>query len=203
MIRNKTREIAFMDRAHARDWIITQQLGRRNLTAEQKKYLIGLRFNSEKRQDGGHGNQKSVHQNDGPVDTAERLAAEYKMGKATIERSGEFAKAVDTIAANVGPQARTAILQRDIGMTAKNVELARRPVEAQRAALQEPKAVMITPEPEITPAAHCYAVYGRRSRHPAGLPVQAGRVRGTSAAGSTGRSRALGAHDRSGSPSGL
>jgi hypothetical protein len=29
--------------------IINNQLGRRNLTAEQKKYLIGLRFNSEKK----------------------------------------------------------------------------------------------------------------------------------------------------------
>src|SRR4051812_13763196 len=113
MIRNKTREIAFMDRAHARDWIITQQLGRRNLTAEQKKYLIGLRFNSEKT--AGHG-AKSAAQNEPQLHTADRLAEEYKVSRETIKRSGEFAKAVDTIAANVGPQARTAILQRDSGI---------------------------------------------------------------------------------------
>jgi hypothetical protein len=98
-------------RAHARDWIITQQLGRRNLTAEQKKYLIGLRFNSEKAKPGGTGaNQhKQSPQNEG---TAERLAEDYKIGKATVERSGQFAAAVDAIAANVGPQARTAIQSR-------------------------------------------------------------------------------------------
>lgn len=141
----KTREIAFMDRAHARDWIITQQLGRRNLTAEQKKYLIGLRFNSEKAQ--GKRTDLTSGQSDQKL-TAEKLAEEYKIGEKTVRRSGEFAAAVDTIAANVGPQARTAILQRDSGMTAKNVvELARRPVEAQRAALQEPKAITPTPEP--------------------------------------------------------
>ena len=56
---------------------------------------------------------------------------------ASLMQEDTFAAAVDTIAANVGPQARTAILQRDSGMTAKNVvELAMRPVEAQRAALQ-------------------------------------------------------------------
>jgi hypothetical protein len=102
--------------AHARDWIITQQLGRRNLTAEQKKYLIGLRFNSEKK---AEGRPTKLPQNEGVGETAERLAAEYKVARSTIERSGQFAKAVDTIASNVGPQARTAILQRDSGMTAK------------------------------------------------------------------------------------
>jgi hypothetical protein len=41
--------------------IINNQLGRRNLTAEQKKYLIGLRFNSEKAAHGG--DRKSTPQN--------------------------------------------------------------------------------------------------------------------------------------------
>jgi hypothetical protein len=107
--------LANPDRAHARDWIITNQLGRRNLTAEQKKYLIGLRFNSEKGKQGG--DHKSNRQNDGLVDTADKLAADYKVSPRTVERSGQFANAVDSIAANVGPEARTAILQRDSGMS--------------------------------------------------------------------------------------
>jgi hypothetical protein len=111
--------ISCASRAHARDWIITQQLGRRNLTAEQKKYLIGLRFNSEKKQ--AARNDLTSDQNDPKLDTAKRLAEEYKVGEATIKRNGTFAKAVDTIASNVGPQARTAILQRDSGMSAQNV----------------------------------------------------------------------------------
>jgi hypothetical protein len=136
----KVRELAFMDRRHARDWIITNQLGRRNLTAEQKKYLIGLRFNAEK------GSRGKNHQND--VSTADKLAEEYKIGKATVERSGQFANAVDSIAANVGPEARTAILQRDSGLTAKNViELARRPVEEQRSVIERKSEVKMADEP--------------------------------------------------------
>jgi hypothetical protein len=81
--------------------------------------LIGLRFNSEKKQ--GARNDLTSDQNDTKLEgAAKRLATEYKVGEATIKRSGTFAAAVDTIASNVGPQARTAILQRDSGMTAKN-----------------------------------------------------------------------------------
>jgi hypothetical protein len=119
-----------LDTAHARDWIITNQLGRRNLTAEQKKYLIGLRFNSEKKPVGA--NQHSLAQNE-PATTADRLAEEYKVSRETIKRDDKFAEVVDKIAANIGSEARQTILRRDSGLTAQNVvALARKPVEEQR-----------------------------------------------------------------------
>jgi hypothetical protein len=59
------------------NWIIANQLTRRNLAPEQKSYLQGKRYNLEKRQDGGHGDQKSAPENQGPM-TAERLAIEYQ-----------------------------------------------------------------------------------------------------------------------------
>jgi len=48
-----TRERAFTDRYEAIAWICKNQLGRRNLTSEQKKYLIGKQYEAEKATHGG------------------------------------------------------------------------------------------------------------------------------------------------------
>ena len=37
-------------------WICKHQLGRRNLTPEQKKFLMGKQYDAEKQADGFHGN---------------------------------------------------------------------------------------------------------------------------------------------------
>ena len=61
-----TSEIELPDRDAAADWIDKNQLGRRNLTPDQMSLLRGRRYNRAKRQDGGHGDQKSGCQNDTP-----------------------------------------------------------------------------------------------------------------------------------------
>lgn len=45
-------------------WICKHQLGRRNLTPEQKKFLMGKQYDAEKQADGFHGNQ---HTRPGPI----------------------------------------------------------------------------------------------------------------------------------------
>jgi len=62
----KTVRMRFESRDKAKQWILTNQLGRRNLTDEQRTRLIGLLYKTNKRQDGGHGDQKSGCQNDTP-----------------------------------------------------------------------------------------------------------------------------------------
>ena len=53
-----TCEKTFADRYEAIAWICKNQLGRRNLTKEQKKYLIGKQYEAEKASHGGdRGNQ--------------------------------------------------------------------------------------------------------------------------------------------------
>jgi hypothetical protein len=102
--------LSLPSREAAINWIINNQLGRRNLTPEQQSYLRGKRYNLEKRQDGGHGDQKSVPHNEGP-NTAERLAEEYHVAPATIERDGQFAEALDTLEAQVRPGIRKSVLK--------------------------------------------------------------------------------------------
>src|SRR5262245_23106421 len=45
-------EYSFADRDAARRWVIDNALGRRNLTREQRDYLIGKRYLAERRAEG-------------------------------------------------------------------------------------------------------------------------------------------------------
>ena len=91
-----TREISLPDREAAADWIDAHQLGRRNLTAAQMSLLRGRRYNRLKKQ--AHRPEKRPQSEDViPQRTAERLAGEYGVSRATIERDGQFAAAVDKL----------------------------------------------------------------------------------------------------------
>jgi hypothetical protein len=56
-IKYRTHEKQFENRFAAISWICRNQLGRRNLTPQQKKYLIGQRYEAEKVAESFHGNQ--------------------------------------------------------------------------------------------------------------------------------------------------
>ncbi len=121
----KAVERQFEDKQAAKAWIIGNQLARRNLTPEQRNYLIGKQY-MERRQAVGApvGNvnaSKQLAQSDLVVSTARAIAAENKVGEATVKRAAQFAQAVDTIAENVGQDAREKILSREAPMTAKEV----------------------------------------------------------------------------------
>ena len=83
---------------------------RRDLTGEQKSYLRGKRYQQEKRQDGGHGDQKSGTETQYPK-THQRLAKEYGVAPSTIQADAQFADALDTLAA-LRADLREAVLTR-------------------------------------------------------------------------------------------
>ena len=92
------------DRQAALNWIINNQLGRRNLHPDQASYLRGKRYNAEKQQ-GKRTDLETSDQNDPKLETADRLATEYKVSAPTIKRDGNYAAAVDTLqAAGIAPQ---------------------------------------------------------------------------------------------------
>ena len=80
-----------------------KQLGRRNLTDEQRTVLIGKMYEARKKtygaSDGFRGNQVVSHQNeDLPRGrTAEQIAQELGISKNTVERAEQFAKGVDKL----------------------------------------------------------------------------------------------------------
>ncbi|MDD5487032.1 MAG: MT-A70 family methyltransferase [Dehalococcoidales bacterium] len=99
-------------------WIINNQLARRNLTPEQRNYLIGKQYEERKKQ---VGRPAKLPQSEGISETAEIMATEHKIGRATVERAAAFSRAVDAIAENVGVDARQKILGRETKLTAKDI----------------------------------------------------------------------------------
>ena len=129
----------FADKHEAKDWIIRNQLGRRNLTPEQRSYLIGKQYQERKRAQGGTGaNQYTREQTPQSEGTAQKIAAENKVSRATVERAAQFALAVDTIARNVGEEVREKILSREVPLAAKDVQkVARLEPEKQKAIIEK------------------------------------------------------------------
>lgn len=72
----------------AKDWMLTNQLGRRNLTPFQQSYLRGKRYANEKQAWGGLrlATGHNVH-----LPTATQLAEEYGVNEKTIRRDEQFA----------------------------------------------------------------------------------------------------------------
>ncbi len=117
------------DREAAWKWIIANQLGKRNITAEQASYLRGKRYNREKQtvtNPTGKNQHGEVEYHYDLQPTADRLADEFKVSAPTIKRDGTFADAVDTVEELAGQKAKEAILSRDAALTKKEtVKLAK------------------------------------------------------------------------------
>ena len=94
-------EKEFANRYEAIVWICKNQLGRRNLTPEQRKYLIGKQYEAEKQSNGGDRKssaKKSVGQNDqliGKKHTRLRIADENNVNESFVRRAESFANGVD------------------------------------------------------------------------------------------------------------
>ncbi len=126
----QTIEMEFPDRYAVLAWICHNQLGRRNLTEEQKKYLIGKQYNSEKAShgaaDGFRGNQftevVSPPKGDLPKSnpTWRKVAEENHVGKKYVYNAGRYADGVDA-ADEIDPGIRQDILSGKIAPTAKDV----------------------------------------------------------------------------------
>jgi site-specific DNA-methyltransferase (adenine-specific) len=107
--------VALADREAAADWIDAHQLGRRNLTPDQYALLRGRRYNRLKKAAGAPvGNRNAagqLPQNEEVVSTAQKLAKQHGVSKATIERDGQFAEAVATVKATVDPEIESKIVR--------------------------------------------------------------------------------------------
>ena len=89
-----TMPLPFESREEVLAWICKNQLGRRNLTPEQKKFLIGKQYSVEHRKPGGNGNnqytattQKAVQEELCQIDTIPPTYAEASIRKQIAERN--------------------------------------------------------------------------------------------------------------------
>jgi hypothetical protein len=80
------------------DWIVNNQLSRRNLKSRQISFIIGSNYNVEKGSHGG--NRKSKAQNEllkSGLSTSVRLAEKFDVSKETVKRFGKFAEALNVV----------------------------------------------------------------------------------------------------------
>ena len=86
-------------------WICANQLGRRNISEESRKLLIGERYNAElivntKKNPEGinqHTVSKKEHSKNYGHKTAEKIAKEYNISEATVRRYAKFSKAFNAL----------------------------------------------------------------------------------------------------------
>lgn len=122
----RVKDMNFPDKWAAFEWMYKKQLGRRNLTDEQRTMLIGKMFEARKQTEAvfrGNQHTKEVLGQNGPAPerpkeygTAAKIADELGIGTRTVKRAGEFAKSVEAIREQ-SPEAAEKILQGGSGVT--------------------------------------------------------------------------------------
>lgn len=124
-----THEKDFSNRQEAIVWICKNQLGRRNLTPEQKKFLIGKQAEAEKQIKSFHGNQYTLASESGLVQnepdrtkhgSRSKVAAEHGISESYVYRAEQFAKGVEAAEETV-PGAQKEILSGKIRATDREI----------------------------------------------------------------------------------
>lgn len=131
-------EMDFENRSQAIAWICKNQLGRRNLAPEQKKYLMGKQYEAEKQAWGGdRKSEESRYQNDTLIaDTGTRLAKENNVSRISVLRAYGYANAVDLAEESV-PGIKDEILSGAVKATDTEIMKIAKATPEQRSALVE------------------------------------------------------------------
>ena len=139
-------EKEFADRFEAIIWICKNQLGRRNLSPEQKKYLIGKQYDAEKASygaaNGFRGNQytdlvsNEIQYLPKEAKTCYRIAAENNVGPSYVQAAEKYATGIDLIE-EIHPGMKEQILSRKVKATAAEIASVARASPEERPALVE------------------------------------------------------------------
>ena len=154
-IEYEIKEMEFSSHQEALIWICNHQLGRRNLTPERRKYLIGKRYEMEKQVSQNRGNQytsakkDATDQNDpcqnksGSHVTRQRIANETGTSEGYVQRAEKYMNGVEA-ADEASPGAREEILNGKIKAADREIcAIAKAPKEQRSeivAELRKPKS---------------------------------------------------------------
>ena len=154
-IEYEIKEMEFSSHQEALIWICNHQLGRRNLTPERRKYLIGKRYEMEKQVSQNRGNQytsakkDATDQNDpcqnksGSHVTRQRIANETGTSEGYVQRAEKYMNGVEA-ADEAAPGAREEILNGKIKAADREIcAIAKAPKEQRSeivAELRKPKS---------------------------------------------------------------
>lgn len=130
----QTEDLEFDSREDVIEWMIRNQLNRRNQTPEQISYFRGKLNEQEKKSVGRPAKLAQNEPISGKGSTAEKIGKEFGVSATTIKRDSEFAKAIDAIGKQVGEDVKHQILSGELPVTKKDVvKLAQMPEETRKA----------------------------------------------------------------------
>lgn len=109
----------FQDLEEVKEWMVNNQLGRRNLTQDQISYYRGLKYESLKKKKGGYLYVESKGQSDLP--TSEKLAGEFKVSESTIKRDARFATGLELIGRS-NPKLKNKILSGEVKVKKSDIQ---------------------------------------------------------------------------------
>ena len=122
-----TMPLRFENREEAIAWICRNQLGRRNLSPEQKRYLLGKQYEAEKKAAKNLSGQ-SVHFSKRKVvvltmitttpgrKTCDRIAEENGVSRASVLRASHYTRGID-IADNLSPGIKQKVFSGEVKFT--------------------------------------------------------------------------------------
>lgn len=120
-IKYTVRTMDFPDKWAAFDWMYKNQLGRRNLTDEQRTYTIGKMYEARKNSVGGQVGNVNAQKNESEQradsfsqkakqkETAVEIAEEQGINRRTVYKAANYAKGVDALR-EVSPEAADKVL---------------------------------------------------------------------------------------------
>ena len=172
-----TMPLRFENREEAIAWICRNQLGRRNLSSEQKRYLLGKQYEAEKKAAKiFRGNQYTLAKKSGGAHddnhhsgkkTCDRIAEENGVSKATVLRASKYMKGVE-IAESLIPGMREKILNKQVKVSKADMHrLARANYDARAQTLQE----ILHPELKVEPKPDADGIIREPGKAPV-LPFQ-------------------------------
>jgi predicted nucleic acid-binding protein len=135
----------------AKNYMIEQQLGRRNLNPEQMAYLRGLRYHQDKLLKGKYDRKKNSSHNDhydNPLSnhakTIEKVADLFQVSPKTIQRDAEFAQGLEKLSVGL----RQDVLSGAVRVPKKQIQqLAKISLDKPLVSLEEIFSVNHTPAP--------------------------------------------------------
>lgn len=140
------KEYFFDEEWQVKDWMINNQLGKRNLTEQQKSYLRGQRYNNEKLIGTTLNQHTARSQNGTQQKTKDKLAEEYGVSKNTILRDAEFADGLDKID---NEELRQEILQGTVKINKSDIQEIGKAIDEKETLFKQPEPMVFTSEEDI------------------------------------------------------
>ena len=156
--------LRFANREEALAWICKNQLGRRNLSPEQKRYLLGKQYEAEKKAAKiFRGNQYTLAKKSGGdhgdnhhsgKKTCDRIAEENGVSRASVLRARHYTKGID-IADTLSPGIKKKVFSGEVKFT--NDEMSKL-VQSSTDKRQDVFAEIMHPEDRSAPQKRIYGI---------------------------------------------